>query len=58
MTADFYEGSTCALSASKGCTAAPERGVRKSKPQGGFCPGVWGRDGPQQADRGHTVIAC
>lgn len=59
MTADFYEESARALSASEGCTAAPERGVRKSKPQGAdFCPGVWGRDGPQQADRGHTVIAC
>lgn len=58
MTANFYEGSARALSASEGCTAAPERGVRNNGPQGHFAQGVWGRDGPQQADRGHTIIAC
>ena len=58
MTANFYEGSARALSASEGCTAATVRGVRNNGPQGHFAQGVWGRDGPQQADRGHMIIAC
>ncbi|MFT9078141.1 hypothetical protein [Ethanoligenens sp.] len=59
MTADF--NAWCAnapLGIRKDAQPPRVRGVRKSGRKADFAPGVWGRDGPQQADRGHTVIAC